>query len=99
MEKTPNAHRRQVGFVSSNLLPPPQVYQMQACLWWGYMGMSGLLKSPVEMKVKVCLFSGDDQFHKCSGSGRVQLSLISENLACKATCASEIGVFPLKVAE
>lgn len=63
------------------------------------MGMSELFNSPVEMKVRVCLFSGDDQFHKCSGSGRVQLSLISENLACKATCASEIGVFPFKMAE
>lgn len=61
------------------------------------MGMSGLLKSAVEMKVKLCLFSGDDQFHKCSGSERVQLSLVSENLAYKATCASEMGVFPLKI--
>lgn len=59
--------------------------------------MSGLLKSAVEMKVKLCLFSGDDQFHKCSGSERVQLSLVSENLAYKATCASEMGVFPLKI--
>lgn len=63
------------------------------------MGMSGWLKSAVEMKVKVCLFGGDEQFHKCSRSGRVQLSLVSENLAYKAPCASEIGVSPLRMAE
>lgn len=61
--------------------------------------MSGLLKPAVEMKVKVCLFRGDDQFHKCSGVVKLQLSLVCENLAYKAPCASEIGVAPLKMTE
>lgn len=99
MEKNPNATRGQVGLDASNLLPPPQVCQMQTCLWWGYLRMSGLLKPAVEMKEKVCLFHGDDQFHKCSGVVKLQLSLICENLAYKAPCASEIGVAPLKVTE
>lgn len=99
VEKNPNATRRQVGLDANNLLPPPQVCQMQTCLWWGYLRMSGLLKPAVEMKVKVCLFCGDDQFRMCCGAGRLQLSLICENLAYKAPCASEIGVAPLKMTE
>lgn len=69
MEKV-NATRGQIGFDGNNLLPPPQVCQTLACLWWGHLVMSRLLKSALAMKVRVCHFGSDGRFHKCSESGK-----------------------------